>query len=105
MGFSRFWLNVWLNVSILSAYNFSLADYCYFLLFPSIPTSAKPEGGGMILAPVPACREDFSRMKLTSFDKLIPRTCGAIKNVRLCCEPDQRPGGGVGTSGVAPDAA
>ncbi|KAJ9167190.1 hypothetical protein P3X46_021858 [Hevea brasiliensis] len=68
-------------------------------------TSAKPEGVGIILAPVPACREDFSRVKLTSFDKLIKRTCGAIKNVRLCCEPDQRPGGGVGNSGVAPDAA
>ncbi|KAF2290939.1 hypothetical protein GH714_016964 [Hevea brasiliensis] len=71
----------------------------------STPISAKPEGVGMILAPVPACREDFSRMKLTSFDKLIERTCGAIKNVRLCCEPDQRPAGGLGNSGVAPDAA
>lgn len=68
-------------------------------------TSPKAEGVGMTLAPIPACREDFSRMKLTSFDKLIVRTCGSIKNVRLCREPDQRPGGVVGNSGVAPDAA
>ncbi|KDP42390.1 hypothetical protein JCGZ_02447 [Jatropha curcas] len=68
-------------------------------------SSPKAEGVGMTLAPVPACREDFSRMKLTSFDKLIERTCGTIKNVRLYCEPDQRPSGGVGNSGVAPDAA
>ncbi|XP_050205895.1 LOW QUALITY PROTEIN: phosphatidylinositol-3-phosphatase SAC1 [Mercurialis annua] len=67
--------------------------------------NASPEGVGMSLAPIPACREDFSRMKLTSLEKLIEKTCGAIKNVRLCSEPDQRPGGGVGTSGVAPDAA
>ncbi|KAL8138322.1 hypothetical protein V2J09_004323 [Rumex salicifolius] len=55
--------------------------------------------------PVPACKEDFSRMKLTSFDKLIERTCSAIKNVRLCSEPDHESSGGIGASGVAPDAA
>ncbi|KAL5778854.1 hypothetical protein ACOSQ2_009591 [Xanthoceras sorbifolium] len=60
---------------------------------------------GRILSPIPACREDFSRMKLTSFDKLIERTCSSIKNVRLCSEPDQKPGGGSGNFGVAPDAA
>ncbi|XP_030468029.2 phosphatidylinositol-3-phosphatase SAC1 [Syzygium oleosum] len=60
---------------------------------------------GISLAPIPACKEDFSRIKLTSFDKLIAKTCSSIKNVRLCSEPDQRPGGSSGTSGVAPDAA
>ncbi|KAJ6757892.1 POLYPHOSPHOINOSITIDE PHOSPHATASE [Salix koriyanagi] len=67
-------------------------------------SNAKPVGVGITLAPIPACREDFSRMKLTSFDKLIDRTCSAIKNVRLCREPDHRPGGSTGNSGVAPDA-
>ncbi|KAK6937999.1 SAC domain [Dillenia turbinata] len=66
----------------------------------------KPSGGvGITLAPIPACKEDFSKVKLTSFDKLIDRTCSAIKNVRLYCEPDQKPGGSTGSSGVAPDAA
>ncbi|XP_027355392.1 phosphoinositide phosphatase SAC1 isoform X2 [Abrus precatorius] len=66
----------------------------------------KPSGrGGMVFTPIPACREDFSRIKLTSFDKLIEKTCSTIKDVRLCCEPDQRPAGGSGNSGVAPDAA
>lgn len=66
----------------------------------------EPSGrGGIVFTPIPACREDFSRIKLTSFDKLIEKTCSTIKNVRLCCEPHQRPGGGSGTSGVAPDAA
>lgn len=60
---------------------------------PSVPRSP--------LAPVPACREDFSRMKLTSFDKLIERTCSFIKDVRLCSELDQK----SGNIGVAPDAA
>uniref|UniRef100_A0A2P2KSW8 Phosphoinositide phosphatase SAC1 n=2 Tax=Rhizophora mucronata TaxID=61149 RepID=A0A2P2KSW8_RHIMU len=68
-------------------------------------TNPNPMGVGMTLAPVPACREDFSRMKLTAFDKLIERTSSAIKNVRLCSEPDQRPGGGAGNLGMAPDAA
>ncbi|XBI10700.1 phosphatidylinositol-3-phosphatase SAC1 isoform X1 [Aegilops tauschii subsp. strangulata] len=57
------------------------------------------------LSPVPACKEDFSRMKLTSFDKLIERTCSSIRNVRLHCDADLRPSGGVGTSAMAPDAA
>lgn len=56
------------------------------------------------LSPIPACREDFKRMKLTSFDKMIEKTCTSIKDVRLCSEPNRRPGGGAGTSGVAPDA-
>ena len=60
---------------------------------------------GVTLAPVPACKEDFSRMKLTSFDKLIEKTCTSIKDVRLCREPNRRPGGGAGSSSVAPDAA
>ncbi|GMI89811.1 suppressor of actin 1 [Hibiscus trionum] len=77
-------------------------------LFPDkcVEENIKPLGVvGKILAPIPACREDFSRMKLTSFDKLIERTCSSIKNVRLCSEPDQRPGGPTANSGVAPDAA
>ncbi|XP_054811658.1 phosphatidylinositol-3-phosphatase SAC1 isoform X2 [Prosopis cineraria] len=60
---------------------------------------------GTTLIPVPACREDFSRIKLTSFDKLIEKTRSEIRNVRLCSDPDQKPGGGFGNSGVAPDAA
>ncbi|XVF30074.1 hypothetical protein REPUB_Repub16aG0025500 [Reevesia pubescens] len=77
-------------------------------LFPDkcAEDNAKPLGAlGKILAPIPACKEDFSRMKLTSFDKLIECTCSSIKNVRLCGEPDQRPGGPTANSGVAPDAA
>ncbi|KAE9446385.1 hypothetical protein C3L33_21717, partial [Rhododendron williamsianum] len=62
---------------------------------------ATPMGARTTLAPIPACREDFSRMKLTSFDKLLERTCSSIRNVRLCSEPDKKPG----NSGVAPDAA
>ncbi|KAM3237863.1 hypothetical protein P3S67_012300 [Capsicum chacoense] len=58
-------------------------------------------GQGTTLVPVPACREDFLRMKLTSFDKLLERTCCHIKNVRLCSETDKK----SGNSGVAPDAA
>jgi len=73
--------------------------------FSSEPNS-KPSGtDGIIFTPIPACREDFFRIKLTSFDKLIEKTCSTIKNVRLCSEPDQRPGGSSGNSGVAPDAA
>ncbi|KAJ1694472.1 hypothetical protein LUZ63_011170 [Rhynchospora breviuscula] len=51
------------------------------------------------LAPVAACKEDFSRKKLTSFDKLLTETCGLIKNVRVHRD------GGVASSGMAPDAA
>ncbi|KAG8046307.1 hypothetical protein GUJ93_ZPchr0008g12781 [Zizania palustris] len=60
---------------------------------------------GAALNPVPACKEDFSRMKLTSFDKLIERTCSSIRNVRLHCDADLKQSGNVGTSGMAPDAA
>ncbi|EOY17293.1 Phosphoinositide phosphatase family protein isoform 1 [Theobroma cacao] len=77
-------------------------------LFPEkcVEDNAKPLAVvGKTLAPIPACREDFSRMKLTSFDKLLERTCSSIKNVRLCSEPDQRHGGPTANSGVAPDAA
>ncbi|XP_057465987.1 phosphatidylinositol-3-phosphatase SAC1-like [Actinidia eriantha] len=69
--------------------------------YSSSPVEATPMGARTTLAPIPACREDFSKIKLTSFDKLIERTCSLIRNVRLCSEPDQRPG----NSGVAPDAA
>lgn len=65
----------------------------------------KPAGVvGREFAPIPACREDFSRMKLTSFNKLMERTCSFIRDVRLCGE-DHRAGGTAGNSGVAPDAA
>ncbi|KAJ0085137.1 hypothetical protein Patl1_07187 [Pistacia atlantica] len=76
-------------------------------VFPDkcLEATVKAVGHGRILALVPACREDFSQLKLTSFEKLIAKTCSSIKNVRLCSEPDQRPGGGAGNSGVAPDAA
>ncbi|WZZ10772.1 hypothetical protein YC2023_096693 [Brassica napus] len=77
-------------------------------IFPErgLQSIAKPMSGiGVNLAPVPAFREDFSRKKLTSFDKLIEQTCSSIKNVRLCSETDQRPGGSTGSTGVAPDAA
>ncbi|KAI4388819.1 hypothetical protein MLD38_001115 [Melastoma candidum] len=70
------------------------------------PATTGSRGGvGKPLSPTPAWKEDFSRVKLTSFDKLINKTCSSIKNVRLCSEPHQRPGGPMGTSGVAPDAA
>ncbi|KAH6765123.1 Phosphoinositide phosphatase family protein [Perilla frutescens var. frutescens] len=62
---------------------------------------SKPSAPRIPLSPVPACREDFSRMKLTSFDKLMERTCSFIKDVRLCSELDQK----AGNFGVAPDAA
>ncbi|KAG2691272.1 hypothetical protein I3843_08G002100 [Carya illinoinensis] len=77
-------------------------------LFPvkCLQSDARPVGGaGVSFAPIPACREDFSRKKLTSFDKLIERTCSSIRNVRLCREPEQRQGAGTGNSSVAPDAA
>ncbi|XP_028761182.1 phosphoinositide phosphatase SAC1-like [Neltuma alba] len=69
--------------------------------------SKDPAGiaGTTPLRPLPACREDFSRIKLTSFDKLIEKTRGAIRDVRISSEPDQTLGGGYKKSGVAPDAA
>ncbi|KAK4341130.1 hypothetical protein RND71_039631 [Anisodus tanguticus] len=70
-------------------------------LIPDLSFDASAVGQGTELAPVPAIREDFLRMKLTSFDKLLERTCCHIKNVRLCSEADQK----SGNSGVAPDAA
>ncbi|KAJ0017007.1 hypothetical protein Pint_10578 [Pistacia integerrima] len=53
-------------------------------LFPDkcLEATVKAVGQGMILAPVPACREDFSRLKLTSFEKLIAKTRSSIKNVK-----------------------
>ncbi|KOM38009.1 hypothetical protein LR48_Vigan03g139100 [Vigna angularis] len=71
----------------------------------SEPNPKPSESGGIVFTPIPACRGDFLRIKLTSFDKLIEKTCSTIKNVRLCSEPDQRPGGSSGNSGAAPDAA
>ncbi|CAO2186618.1 unnamed protein product [Urochloa humidicola] len=62
-------------------------------------------GPGSTLSPVPACKEDFSRMKLTSFEKLMERTCSSIRSVRLDCDADLKLFGGAGTSGMAPDAA
>ncbi|XP_020589372.1 phosphoinositide phosphatase SAC1 [Phalaenopsis equestris] len=62
------------------------------------------EGTAMKLAPISACKEDFQRMKLTSFDKLLETTCSFIKNVRLINE-DLKASGGAGNPGMAPDAA
>ncbi|XP_076882515.1 phosphatidylinositol-3-phosphatase SAC1-like [Bidens hawaiensis] len=65
------------------------------------PSDVEPVGtGGRPLTPVAACKEDFSKIKLTSFSKLIEKTCGSIKNVRLCSELGHKPG----NSGMAPDA-
>lgn len=76
-------------------------------LFPdhSVQIYDKHGGIGISFSPIPAWREDFSRTKLTSFNKLIERTCSSIRNVRLYCDLDQKQGGGTGSSGVAPDAA
>ncbi|XP_020094126.1 phosphoinositide phosphatase SAC1 [Ananas comosus] len=63
------------------------------------------EAPGITLAPIPACKEDFSRMKFTSFDKLIERTCSLIRNVRIYSESDARLSGSIGNPGMAPDAA
>lgn len=89
---------------MLFIYHFDLQ---YLFKFCSSELKLKPSSGrdGTVFTPVPACRDDFSRIKLTSFDKLIEKTCSTIKNVRLSCEPDQKPGGVSGNSGVAPDAA
>ncbi|KAM3759471.1 hypothetical protein ACB098_01G122700 [Castanea mollissima] len=77
-----------------------------FFLDKCLLANAKPFGGARVtLAPISACREDFLRMKLTSFDKLIQRTCSLVRNVRLCRETDHRHGSGIGNSSVAPDAA
>ncbi|XP_051139563.1 phosphatidylinositol-3-phosphatase SAC1 isoform X1 [Andrographis paniculata] len=77
------------------------SDYYLHVLGNSPSDDSKPSVAGTPLKPIPACREDFLRMKLTSFDKLIERTCSFIKNVRLCSELDQK----TGNFGVAPDAA
>ncbi|PKA65063.1 Phosphoinositide phosphatase SAC1 [Apostasia shenzhenica] len=69
-----------------------------------LPSDATRDGTNVKLAPVPACKRDFRRIKLTSFDKLIERTCSSIKNVRLINE-DVKAIGGAGNPGMAPDAA
>ena len=79
--------------------------FCEFFKMCSSELITRPScRTGTTFVPVPACREDFSRLKLTSFDKLIEKTRSEIRNVRLCSEPAQKPGG-FGNSGVAPDAA
>jgi hypothetical protein len=60
---------------------------------------------GSTLRPVPACKEDYSRMKLTSFEKLMERTCSSIRSVSFHCDADLKLSGGAGTSRMAPDAA
>lgn len=52
-----------------------------------------------------SCKRDSERIKLTSFDKLIQITCGSIKNVRMCSEPDVKSKSTSNISGTAPDAA
>ncbi|KAG9144517.1 hypothetical protein Leryth_010735 [Lithospermum erythrorhizon] len=71
------------------------------LVEKSFPADAKHKGTKITLSPVPSCKEDFSRMKYTSFGKLIERTCSSITDVRLCSEINQK----SGSYGVAPDAA
>lgn len=71
------------------------------MLNDSPVVDSKPSLPAVPLCPIPACREDFSRMKLTSFNKLIERTCSLIKDVRLCSGLNER----SGILGVAPDAA
>lgn len=71
----------------------------------SLPVDIVMKGSGHTLAPVPACKQDFFRAKLTSFDELIEATCSLIKNVRLYVEHDTRSNGTAGSSGMAPDAA
>lgn len=44
-------------------------------------------------------------MKLTSFEKLMERTCSSIRSVSFHCDADLKLSGGAGTSGMAPDAA
>ncbi|ONK72924.1 uncharacterized protein A4U43_C04F24970 [Asparagus officinalis] len=79
-------------------------------IIPTIPRSVpldttSMERKGFLLAPIPACKQDFQRMKLTSFDKLMERTCSLIKNVRLFTEFDVKATGNAGNTGMAPDAA
>lgn len=91
--------------SFIYAFYLPFFDFLY-LKFCSSQPNLKPSGRVVtVFTPIPACRDDFSRIKLTSFEKLIEKTCSTIKNVRLSCEPDQKPGGVSGNSGVAPDAA
>lgn len=71
----------------------------------SLQPNAVPFEGSGAFAPIPACKQDFMRMKLTSFDKLIETTCSQIKDVRLSSELDVKASGGVGNLGMAPDAA
>ena len=94
------------HVLVFGSFIYVFFHYFIIFLLCSSLADAKPGGAsGIPLAPIPAWKEDFLRIKMTSFDKLIERTCSSIKNVRLCSEPDQKQGGSTGTSGVAPDAA
>ncbi|GLU16361.1 hypothetical protein SLE2022_327990 [Rubroshorea leprosula] len=94
------------------------SDYCLHIsgisdgFFPDKCSHLKDDNkpvaiDGRTLSPIPACREDFSWMKLTSLGKLIERTCTSIKDVRICSDPDPRPVASTGNAGVAlaPDTA
>ncbi|MCO5548273.1 hypothetical protein L7F22_001730 [Adiantum nelumboides] len=48
---------------------------------------------------------ESQRLKLTSFDKLLQVTCGSLKNVRMCSEPDARSKFATKSPRTAPDAA
>lgn len=86
-------------------------DSDYYLHVSGVGDNGMPEISSLVdgkprapcsnISPVPACREDFLRIKLTSLDKLLEQTCSIIRNVRLFSEADHK----SGTSGVAPDAA
>ncbi|KAH7685250.1 SAC domain-containing protein [Dioscorea alata] len=88
----RYYSNTYTDGEKQDAINFSIAD----------PLNVV--GTGCTLSPTPGYKQDFQRMKLTSFDALIDRTCSSIKNVRLCCESDVKVSG-AGNTGMAPDAA
>ncbi|KAG0500949.1 hypothetical protein HPP92_001021 [Vanilla planifolia] len=62
------------------------------------------EGTASKLAAISACKQDFRRVKLTSFNKLMEKTCSFVKSVRLTRE-DAKASGGAGNPGMAPDAA
>ncbi|XP_021729322.1 uncharacterized protein LOC110696338 [Chenopodium quinoa] len=64
---------------------FTLDIYNLVMLFGSrnnSPTDVIPLGEKISLEPMPAYREHFSMIKLTSFHKFTVRTCSLIKDVR-----------------------
>ncbi|KAJ7282190.1 hypothetical protein O6H91_10G028800 [Diphasiastrum complanatum] len=56
------------------------------------------------LSRIPSYQDDFQRMKLTSFDKLIQVTCGTLRNVRTHTDSDMKNGMVGRMTCTAPDA-